>query len=109
MKKTASGAVLAAIMTASANAPVNAQTRTYATNGGYVACLSEALLDEATDAQVHKDQAWLNQLLKRGCFVVRDGLKLQLLDYGLMVSKIRVLLPDGDGVTLYAPSEIIKR
>lgn len=108
MKTTLKGAGLAVLIGVGVG-EVDARDRK--TNGGYIACLTESLLDQATEAKVAGATDIVRELLNGGgCLVPMEGLRLRVLDFGMMVSKIRVY-PHGsnEGLTLYAPTEIIRR
>jgi len=50
------------------------------TNSGYVACLKEGLLDQIIQAANRKDKNAWNYLLKHGCFFLKAGLPVTILD-----------------------------
>lgn len=48
--------------------------------GGYVACLTENLLDQIMQAVTHKDERGFEYLLKHGCIITKSGIEVSVLD-----------------------------
>ena len=77
--------------------------------GGYVACTSKKLFDEALTAAVDKDQRAIDYLLTHGCVIPVKGVNISILDIGIFsgTSKIRAYLDNGETVILYTNTENI--
>jgi hypothetical protein len=75
--------------------------------GGYVACLSESLLDEVITAANQQDHRALEYLLNNGCVQPRAGIPVSVLDSTWTgVVRVRAYLGD-DAFVLWTVREAI--
>jgi hypothetical protein len=78
--------------------PVIAQAASL--KGGYVACVSEDLFDQSTQAVVSKDDRAFQYLMKNGCVVAKAGVPVSVLDRGLFSGKVKVRAYLGDSAVI---------
>ena len=79
------------------------------TKGGYVACVSKDLFDQAIQAIVNKDNRAWKYLLKNGCVVTKKGIPISVIDWTWTGSaKVRAYLGDRT-VILWTNMENINR
>jgi len=77
--------------------------------GGYWGCLSEELFDQISTAAVRKDLTGIEYLLKHGCFVLKAGLKVSVLDTTWTgTAKLRVYVGDS-AIVIWTVTENIVR
>ena len=81
---------------------------TWQTKGGYPACISEALFNEAMIAARNNDQAHF--LALKGCIITKPGIPVGLVERGAGYAKVRILSPDAQHLVIYTnPSNIVPR
>jgi hypothetical protein len=75
--------------------------------GGYVACISEDLFDQATKALVNKDERAFKYLQKNGCVVAKAGIPVSVLET-IWPGTVKVRAYIGDSaIVLFTNSENI--
>lgn len=77
--------------------------------GEYEACISKELLDELTTAIVREDKFAWNHLMKNGCIVTQEGVRITVLDTTWTgEAKVRAYIGN-DSVILWTYKENIKK
>jgi|GEM_PF-4263395 len=72
--------------------------------GGYFACTTAALFDEATSASINKDNLAIGYLLSHGCVLTKKGVRISIVDLGITTTKIRAYTV-GESIILYTNTE----
>jgi hypothetical protein len=108
MKYTRHAAIFAILATFLFAALPSAQAGESTTVTGYIASVSEELLDKAISYSVAKDQVALNKLIASGRVIwLKGGIKVQIVDTKIFKGKVKVR-PIGETFELWTVSEAVK-
>lgn len=79
--------IVCALFAAIVASPAIAETTL---KGGHVACVSENLWTELTNASAAGDERAINYLLNNGCFVTKSGIPVSVLDRSIFSGTAKV-------------------